>query len=364
MTIDTNTTPATEPASAPATDTAATPTPATETSTTAAPAVEAKKPTEAEIVKGFGAAIAADPEAKPAEKKDEPAPATATEAKPEGEKPKTDDEKAADKAAADVEAEIKTLGLKDKTAERFRELSKRPTVEAVEKQVAPLRERAQKADDWENILRQSTAKPDQLSNALGYLQAINSGDPKSMRSAYDMMTKEVAWLGQQLGIEAPGYDPLKEHADLALKVADGDMTREVALELAQHRTASKRGGEHQARTAQAEREERERQQAFDKGIADLGALGANLKSTDAEYAKKLPLLAPHLAWARANLTPDKWVAYVEHQYSQLKVAPTPAAPPPVGSVPLRPTGSATGQVAKPKDALDAFKMGMQGASAG
>ncbi|MNI73014.1 hypothetical protein D3C73_1289890 [compost metagenome] len=49
------------------------------------------------------------------------------------------------------------------------------------------------------------------------------------------MQGELQWLGQQLGREAPGFDPLSAHPDLAGRVTSGDITRDVALELAQHR---------------------------------------------------------------------------------------------------------------------------------
>lgn len=55
--------------------------------------------------------------------------------------------------------------------------------------------------------------------------------------AYDRMQGELQGRGKELGREAPGFDPIAAHADLATRVASGDITRDVALELIQHRQA-------------------------------------------------------------------------------------------------------------------------------
>jgi hypothetical protein len=200
--------------------------------------------------------------------------------------------------------------------------------------------------------------PDQLSNALGYLQAINSGDPGKMNAAYDMMSKELAWLGQQLGREVPGaYDPLSEHPDLKAQVESGDMPRPAALEIARHRATTARTQDFQSRRADSERTERERKEAFDRGIAELGALSNELRAGDPQYPQKFALLKPQLDWASANLHPSKWVSFVRNAYAQIKIAPA-QTPPPVAAVPLRPTGSSAHQQAVPKNDVEAFKMGV------
>jgi hypothetical protein len=370
MTIEAATPAAETPAA-----TTETPAPAVETS--AAPAAETKAPTEAEVIKGFDAAVEAETkgEAPPAPKaKKEAATPEANTDPPPVEK--TPEQIAAEKAIADdpakkaeadrdaaIEKEIVDSKMKPATAERFRELAKRPTPAEVEKQLAPLKVRAEQADQWEGIIAESRATPDQLNNALGYLQAINSGNPVSMGKAYDSMLQEVAWLGKQLGREVPGlFDPLAEHADLKAKVDGGDMARADALEIARHRAEALRASANATRQTETQNAEQGRKAAIDGGIAALNTLGQSLKAANPDvYAKKFPLLKDDLAYARDNLPPDKWVGFIQRAYERITIAAPPPAPPPVGHVPLRPTGTAAGQNAKPKNALEAFDMGMAGA---
>lgn len=271
---------------------------------------------------------------------------TPADGKPPTKDAKTDDSKTptketppADERAAAIETEIKTLGLKEKTAERFRELSSRPT----EKEIAPIRDKADRFDNWNQIITESTARPEQLSNALGYLQAINSGDPVKMGKAYEVMVQEVAWLGKQLGREVPGaYDPLADHDDLRRKVEEGDITREAALEIASHRAVNARTTERTKAQQDQQRREAEQAQAVESAIGQVAALNAKLKAADPHFAAKLPALKPMLDFIRETLPPAQWAAAVERAYMGI---PAPAAqaastnsPPPVGHVPLRPTG--------------------------
>jgi hypothetical protein len=363
MTTETTTTPTADaPDASETTTTAVATNPPAETTatTTTHAATEAKTPDQ--HMAGFREAVAKVSEpaaaaAPAAEKKDEaktdgtdPAAAPAAPAKE-----KTDDEKRAEA----VETEIKTLGLKEKTAERFRELSKRPTTEEVEKQLAPLRAQAEKAEQWTEILVDSTARPEQLSSALGYLKAINSGDPIAMGKAYDVMLEEMKWLAGQLGREVPGLvDPLEAHADLKKQVDDGELPRANALEIARHRTESTRIRERDTRTAEQRSAEQRQTESVNQAIAAISALGKELRAANAaEYAAKLPLLKPHLEFAKENLAPEQWVPYVRHQYGLLKVE-SPAAKPPVNTSTLRPTTPATNQhPAIPKDPRAAFRMG-------
>lgn len=357
------------PAPEPDTTTTATPTPETTAAATPTPDGEAKSTPSEQALAAFakGAVENTEGDQKPPagvklpetpEKKETAAPAkdgaAGKDASGKEAKPETDEK---------VEGEIKALDLKGKTAERFRELSKRPTPEDVEKTVAPLREQAEKLEQWNTILRDSTATPPQLDRALGYLQRINSGDPKSMREAYDAMRQEVAWLGKQLGEEVPGsYDPLKDHPDLAEKVANGEITRELALDHVRLRADRARTEDVDRRRGETERQTREQTEAQNAAKTALNQLGARLKASDPQYEAKIKRLAPALAYARENLPPAQWAGYVEQAYGLIEIAPpaaTTTARVPVGSVPLRPSAPPAGQrAAIPKDPMAAFKLGL------
>ncbi|MDC6625553.1 hypothetical protein OEZ82_26360, partial [Leclercia adecarboxylata] len=133
-------------------------------------------------------------------------------------------------APKSVEDEIKDLGItNDQTQKRFRELSERAS------EADSLRERAGKVTDWEQTIQSTGTTPQQFGATLLYLTDINSGDPVRMNRAYETMEAELKFLGEKLGREAPGFDPLAAHPDLAEKVKTGDLDRAAAVELVQHR---------------------------------------------------------------------------------------------------------------------------------
>lgn len=299
---------------------------------------------------------APEPEAPAAAKTDEPAAATPDPAKPETAKAAPTE---AEKQAAAVEAEIGELQLKEKAAARFRELAARPS----EADVAPLRERAARADQWEQIIVASTAKPEQLNSALGYVQAINSGDPAAMGAAFDAMSKELAWLGQQIGREVPGlHDPLAAHADLAREVEDGDLTRARALEIARQRAESQRTTERQRQQAQHDQDEHAHRASVDTAMRQIGELNAQLKASDPAFAQKLPMLQPALDIIRANLPPAQWAQAIAHAWTQLPAVAAPAPKAPVAPMPIRPTGAPSTQARKPANAMEAFEAGLAAAA--
>src|SRR5215471_14722730 len=94
---------------------------------------------------------------------------------PEGEEPEAAAPAAKPKKVDPVEAAIAADGIdpKSKAAARIRELSKRPKPE----EVAPLRDKAERFDNWNRVLNDTGSTNQQLSAALGYLGAINSRDP-------------------------------------------------------------------------------------------------------------------------------------------------------------------------------------------
>lgn len=269
-------------------------------------------------------------------------------------------------AALDVDAEIKSLGLKKAASDRFRELAtavpfKEELIKAgitEPKQIEGLIATAQRAEGYESAFRATGGTPEQISNTLGYVQAINSGDPAKMNQAFEALTKEVQWLGQKLGREVPGLlDPLEAHPDLLNEVEIGDLTRKRALELVQQRATATRATEQAGRfsTQQAQ------QQETDAAMSAIGQLNATLKANDPQFAAKLPFLQPALNMIRTTLPPSQWVNAIKDAYLALPAIPQPAPQvqqrAPVGNMPLRPTGASGGMVRQPKSDIEAFEMG-------
>lgn len=272
-------------------------------------------------------------------------------AKPEAVKPvEAKTEPDAPKPDAAVEKEIGDLHLKDKAATRFREMHDQLV------EIPGLREKAQRNDQWEEIVHASSATPTQLNSVLGYLQAINSGEPKAMNDAFDAMTKEVTWLGKQLGREVTGLvDPLADHKDLVTEVDDATLTRARALEIAQQRAQAARSGEQQQRQIHQQQHADAVRQAMD---VDIAALNDKLKAADPAFLQKLPLLQPALNIIKANLPPQQWAQAVERAYRELPAMAAPPPKPPISAMPIRPTGSGVPMRREPKTDMEAFQFGL------
>jgi len=281
-----------------------------------------------------------------------------TEAVKEGDKPA---EPAPVTEPDPVADEIATLGLKEKAAERFKDLTGKVKELSTERE--SLAAQAKRADEWEQMVTSTGATPEQYSSALGYLQAINSGDPASMGKAFDAMLQEVQWLGQQLGREVPGLvDPLKDYADLSEAVENGDITRKHALEVAQARVTQQRAVQH----SEVQAKQTVAKQAEAAAVASVNALDQRLRA-DPAYAAKMQALTASgtFAWIKENIPAEKWVPAIEREWQRTAVG-APAAKPAVGHVPLRPVRPSTGMAPQPKTDMEAFELGLRavgGASA-
>ena len=266
--------------------------------------------------------------------------AAASEKPSEGAQPETPTPKASHEQDAEAEAEISALGLKQKAAERFRELT------AELKALAPLRERAaefeargqqaERAQQWEETVQSTGATPEQMGNALGYLAAVNSRDPAAMAQAYDFMQQEMAWLAKELGRSAPGYDPVADHADLAKRVEAGELSRSVAEELAQSRRMQAMQQDNQQRQRQSSEQAAAVQQVEQQAMEQVQSLGVQLRTADPQhFDAKLKAIQPMMQMIQASLPPQQWAAAIQQAYM---AAPTPATP--VAVAPAAPAPSA------------------------
>jgi hypothetical protein len=214
-------------------------------------------------------------------------------------KPKADAAAAPAKDEA-VEKEIGDLKLKDRAADRFRELSavkaeyepiKAVLHEVGVKSVEQVKGLVSQAQDAHYIVQQveaTGAQPEQYSAALNYLaatSAMNRGDVKAAEQVYDMLVGELSVVANLLGREVPGIvDPLKAYPDLQADLADEKITRERALELAKTRNAEalRTGNADAAAKADAAKTAQEKAQAeaIAAGREALDALPAKLAATD------------------------------------------------------------------------------------
>lgn len=262
-----------------------------------------------------------------------------------------------------VEAEMKELGI-DKMTERaqkrFHELSGQV------KKIPELEQRAALVDDWVNLVSSTGATEEQFGATIGYLRAINSGDPAQMRKAYDQVLEEVTTLGKALGLSAPGVDPIAEHADLVKAVREGDMDRALAEELAARRAAERIQAASTTTAAQRQQQEQARTQETQQGVAAVAAFGQAKRASDPLFVAKFQAIKPMIEVIQDTLPPSQWAAAVQRAYDAAVVAP-PAVPhaaaPPASASPLRPSGNSATHVRTPKNAEEAFSFGVDRAKA-
>lgn len=328
------------------------------------------------------AAPAADAEAPPADDPNAAPPADGQPpAQPQEGAPPADDQPAAategePQPDADTEAEIASLGLKEKSAERFRGMA------AEIKELAPLREamkaagiedvaklpdvvkRAEAGDFLFEEISKTGTSPEQYGMALDYLGLIGKaqqGDMVAAEKAYATMTGELAALAKLLGKEVPGvHDPLANHQDLRAEVEAGDLPRARAVEIAGQRDRA-------AYTGNVERQRTESQQAAEqaeqRGIEWLKRFDAEMAQEDPSYAAKRPQLNEAVRQIREQYHPSEWAQRTALAYARIQApaaaAPAVAAPPaPVQPRPgpVRPSGPRPAMdpttFASPMDALE------------
>lgn len=281
------------------------------------------------------------------------------QAAPDAEQPPASADASKDPAAEEkakhekaVEDEIKSLGLTNtKTQERFRALAN----EAAEgRQLKAQLDELRTINDQQNQifdqLDQRGVSGEQFGLMVAIAGDVNSGDPVLQKRAYDQLMIQVVELAKQLGIEAPGYDPIAAHADLAHEVEEGVLDRARAAEIAHSRQTANLAKQHQQQTSQQAQRAAEVRAASNS----LDELEKQLKARDPQYAEKRRILEPTLQAVFAHIPPSQWAPEFAKAYALLNIPAAPVQQPkgrPDPNANGRPNGAA-GAVA-PKSAADA-----------
>lgn len=348
------------------------------TNTDPAPEIDTAAEAMAAMDKGVEEATPDDSDLTPEPEAPIPGVEHAEPAKPEAPVPEEVTPDEADKPDSDTEAEITGMGLKEKAATRFREL----TAEA--KEGTKLREaltaagvkdlavdlpkfiqKAQAADDLIGMVSDSGASPEQYGQTLDYLSLINKGvggDRQSAERAFEIAQREVQNLATLLGKEVPGvHDPLEAHEDLREDMEAGELTRKRALEIAASRQ------QQSVTTAQQRQQQQVQagQQAESQGKAALQQFDQQMYASDPSYAAKRPQLNSLVTFIRKTLPAEQWMAATQQAYAtiQTPAAPTPAPAPALPRPgPIR--GGNTRQVMVPTtdDPMEAMMQGIAAAS--
>jgi hypothetical protein len=294
----------------------------------------------------------------------EPAPEPEPEAQPEGDaqpegsedaQPEGEEKPPGDVAAKpdDTEAEIAALGLKEKSAERFR------TMAAEIKELAPLRDelarigikdaagvsqlvaQADAGIRMVEMVRETGTSAEQYGEVMDYMalqnEALRTGDPAIAKKAIERLRPALEGLAKIAGEEVPGYDPLAAYPDLQADVAAGDLSEKRAKEIAAQRDREQHMGTLRQSQQQASRQQeealRQQQEAVAAGQQSLNALEARL-STDPHFAAKRPQLVEAVRQIVQQHPPSQWASEAAIAYAAIAVAPPAQQAPAQSSRPM------------------------------
>lgn len=256
--------------------------------------------------------------------------------------------------------------LKPETKERIRFLVKTGK-EAIARAETAETERNEVMDQ----IIATKATPEQYAQTLDYLEMVNSGDRTKMIKAANYLISELSALSRIGGFRIPGITTYSGHPDLEEKVQAGQLTPELAEEIAATRAAAAhqtKAGAAQQRMAQARQQY---QQVATQARQDLNAAEAEIAKNDPLYKAKKPLIIKMLnralAGDRANgvapVHPSRWVEVYKDIYANLPATAAPAPAPGGGAprnTPLRASQPAGGgaMTKEPKTMAEALELGI------
>lgn len=257
-----------------------------------------------------------------------------------------------DKAKKPTDAELFKMpeGLKKDGQARFQKLVEATKAERAEREKAEtqLAEREQTVVGFRKILEETHTGPDELSMLLEYNRMVRTGDLEGALKVIDEQRRQIA---QALGRPVDGVDLLEGYDDLKAEVKEEKITPERAVEIAtarREREAARRADEQRRR---GEQNEGQRKQVREKALTAISEFASKKSKEDIDYKKKEDILLAAVERISKKFPPEHWLAALEEAYEAITVTATavpangePAKP---GAQPLRPNAGGGG-VATPK----------------
>lgn len=219
-------------------------------------------------------------------------------------------------------------GLSAKAQQRFTSL-----VSALKEKDTELEQVRQQAEQgqhyreqFDNVVKNIGATPDQMQNAAVFLKAYNSRDYETVYNMLVANLKEVSLaMGRPLDSLMEQVDPLQDFPDLREAVAGFQIGREQALEIARLRKAEG-DRQHQANLEQGAIHAHQSQvmqwvHEKDDALATIGKMTAELAKTDPLY----PMIEAQIMKNTDGLQtiirdtpPSTWIPQIRMIYSQVK----------------------------------------------
>lgn len=216
--------------------------------------------------------------------------------------------------------------------------------ERIKAMLAERKQAQSELTEFREMVVSTGMSPQQFAQSLEFGRLVNSGQEADKRTALAMLDAARADLVKELGIEAPGVDPLADYPDLVKSVEGMEVSRERALEIAKYR----RREEVRQREEHALLQSRQSTQQFQQQIEQAGQTAEAYFATrarEADYQVKMAQIQAYFKNPEnvqqfvATFPPETWVQQFRFMYDNIRIAPAPRAPQPISSRPTN-TGQA------------------------
>ena len=262
------------------------------------------------------------------------------------------------KKAADPVNDPIPATLAKETQDRIRSLIK--TTKETE---AKATEATKQLDYIVDGVRATNMSPQQYGEVLSFMQLFNSGDPAQQGKALELVENIADRLASLLGKERTVSDPLKGHADLIAAVAQGQMTRAWAGQMASARRQQTTRSEIETTARTTQDSQNAYVQEKETARVDMNKWEIETAAKDPQFKLLAPKIVKEMQKDLQTIPPKEWLPRFQQAYRVAKAAAGPVRSTTNGqfvkgsvpaSQPLRARSSAAGGGHAPTSALDAM----------
>lgn len=200
-------------------------------------------------------------------------------------------------------------------------------------------------EDFSNILTETRLSPEGFAQVIEFSRLLGQGGEQNMRVALQMIDAQRAEICKQLGVKAPGVDPLSDFQDLRMAVENMELSEDRAIELAKLRRAQAQQQQNAKMQGEQERQQQEYTQRVQNFSTQAQSLFQQLQVSDPAYKAKEMKIAEALqnpAFVQnllSNFGPEQWIHQLKFMYDNIQVAPAVKR-----QVPLRSRPTQTGAI--------------------
>lgn len=266
----------------------------------------------------------------------------AVDPKPDAAKPDVKPD-AAKTPEQEAEALIQEMGVK---SERGQERIKQVFAKAKEAEGKATQLEAD-ITEFREMVTSTGMTPTEFAETLEFGRLLKSGDETSLKTALEMVNQQRELICKQLGIEAPGVDPLADFPELKKSVDNMEVSRAHALELARYKRQDQTRQQVQQTQHTSQQQMQEYQQTL-KQAGDTAEAYFKTREKEVDFPVRIAQIQTKFkdpAFVNEFVTtyePKQWVGILKMMYDSVVV---PAAPRTTQNQPARSSQMMSGKPA-------------------